>query len=290
MVGSGERASDRSWEGVSDARLRSAEGGVLNGAARADVGAAEVSRDAEQMRRQLVADLRHARTRLRREWLARTTGAHLLEAMSFQQRDLVTMSVYDDHLELLETVDVEVAQHFARDLAERIIARGVEPREALAMVFRLHDVLARFLFERYQFDLGLLNRVLDVYQPVADRVATAVAFTCVDERARQRSAAADPAIALELARAEITNLNEAVITRTTIGEAVGLLMHEKTLTAKAAFAHLVEVSSHTNIKIREIAARMVEEADARVERTVTGVPGPVPTGHRRVSSMTAALQ
>ena len=55
---------------------------------------------------------------------------------------------------------------------------------------RLHDVLARFLFEKYQCDLGLLNRVLDVYQPVADRIATAVAFTCVDERARQRSAAA----------------------------------------------------------------------------------------------------
>ena len=60
---------------------------------------------------------------------------------------------------------------------------------------------------------------------------------------------------------EITNLNEAVRTRTTIGEAIGLLMHEKTLTAEAAFAHLVELS-RTNIKVREIAARMVEEAGA----------------------------
>ena len=261
---------------------------MLNGTARVDAaapGAAEVGRDAEQMRTLLVADLRHARTRLRREWAARIQGAHLLEAMSFQQRDLVTMSVYDDHLELLETADVEVSQHFARDLSERIIARGVEPREALAIVFRLHDVLARFLFEKYQCDLGLLNRVLDVYQPVADRIATAVAFTCVDERARQRSAAADPAIALELARAEITNLNEAVSTRTTIGEAIGLLMHEKTLTAEAAFAHLVELSSHTNIKVREIAARMVEEAGARAERAAAGVPDPVAAGHRGSAPM-----
>jgi len=266
---------------------------VLNGTARMDAAApavpdaADVGRDAEQMRNLLVADLRHARTRLRREWAARIHGARLLEAMSFQQRDLVTMSVYDDHLELLETADIEVSQSFARDLSERIIARGVEPREALAVVFRLHDVLARFLFEKYQCDLGLLNRVLDVYQPVADRIATAVAFTCVDERARQRSAAADPAIALELAKEEITNLNEAVSTRTTIGEAIGLLMHEKALTAKAAFAHLVEVSSHTNIKIREIAARMVEEADARAERAAVGVPDPVAAGHRRVGPMTS---
>jgi hypothetical protein len=268
------------------------EESVLNGTARVDAaapGAAEVSRDAEQMRNLLVADLRHARTRLRREWAARIHSARLLEAMSFQQRDLVTMSVYDDHLELLETADIEVSQNFARDLSERIIARGVDPREALAIVFRLHDVLARFLFERYQCDLGLLNRVLDAYQPVADRLATAVAFTCVDERARQRSAVPDPAIGLELARMEITNLNEALSSRTTIGEAIGLLMHEKKLTAKAAFAHLIELSSHTNIKVREIAARMVEEAGARAERTVVGVPGPA-VGHRRVSSMASRLR
>jgi hypothetical protein len=183
-----------------------------------------------------------------------------------------------------------VSQVFARDLSERIVARGVDPREALAIVFRLHDVLARFLFEKYQCDLGLLNRALDAYQPVADRIATAVAFTCVDERARQRSAAADPAIALELARVEITNLQEAVSTRTTIGEAIGLLMHEKTLTAAAAFAHLIELSSHTNIKVREIAARMVEEAGARAERAVAGVPAPGAVGHRPVSSMTSRLR
>jgi hypothetical protein len=152
-------------------------------------------------------------------------------------------------------------------------------------VFRLHDVLGRALIEKYQADLGLLNRVLDTYQPVADRIAMAVAFTCVDERARQRSADADPAIALELARAEITTLNEALSTRTTIAEAIGLLMHEKTLTAEAAFAHLVELSSHTNIKLREIAARMVEEADARAERAAPGIPNPRAAEQPRVTAV-----
>ena len=288
MVGLGERASDKSGEGTSGANLRVPGGSVLNGAARADAaaaGPAEVGRDAEQVLTLLVADLRAARTRLRREWATRIHGAHLLEAMSFQQRDLVTMSVYDDHLQVLQAGDIEASQHFARDLAERIIARGVEPREALAVVFRLHDVLGRALIEKYQPDLGLLNRVLDTYQPVADRIAMAVAFTCVDEQACQRSAAADPAIALELARAEITNLNEALSTRTTIAEAIGLLMHEKTLTAEAAFAHLVELSSHTNIKVREIAARMVEEAGARAERAAPGIPNPRAAAPTRVTAV-----
>ena len=150
-------------------------------------------------------------------------------------------------------------KHFARDLCEQIIPRGVESPEVLGIVLQLHDVLARSLFEKYQPAPDLLHRVLDAYQPVASRIATSVAVT-----------------SLQRARAEIATLNEALRTRTTIGEAIGLLMHEKTLTADAAFAHLVEVSSHTNVKIREIAAQMVDEAGARAERAAAAVQPPEP--------------
>ena len=74
-------------------------------------------------------------------------------------------------------------------------------------------------------------------------------------------------IALQIAQVEIATLNQALRTRTTIGEAIGLLMHERTISADTAFAHLVEVSSHANIKVRKIAALMVDEANARAEHT-----------------------
>jgi hypothetical protein len=215
----------------------------------ADPVAAETGREAEPLLTLLVSHMRQDRPRLRQEWATRVQGAHLLAAMSLREREQLTTCVYDRHLEVLETGSAEAAQHFARDLSEHIIPRGVESPEVLDFVLQLHDVLARSLFEKYQPAPDLLHRVLDAYQPVASRIASSVAVT-----------------SLELARAEIATLNEALRTRTTIGEAVGLLMHEKTLTADAAFAHLVEVSSHTNIKIREIAARMVDEADARAGR------------------------
>lgn len=69
--------------------------------------------------------------------------------------------------------------------------------------------------------------------------------------------------ALVRARQQIDGLEEALRTRTTIGQAVGMLMREKTLTSDEAFAELVELSSHTNVKIRDIASRMVDEASAR---------------------------
>jgi AmiR/NasT family two-component response regulator len=73
---------------------------------------------------------------------------------------------------------------------------------------------------------------------------------------------------LEVALKEIDTLNEALATRSMIGQAIGILMIEMTITAEAAFAHLVTLSSHTNTKLREVAGSIVEEANRRasVER------------------------
>ena len=95
-----------------------------------------------------------------------------------------TTSVYDNYVEVLETGSVEALQRYARDLSERIIPRGVETHEVVGIVLLLRDVLARSLFEKYQRDFGLLNRVLDAYEPAANRIANTVAVSFVDERER----------------------------------------------------------------------------------------------------------
>ena len=48
----------------------------------------------------------------------------------------------------------------------------------------LRDVLARSLFEKYQRDFPLLNRILDAYEPAANRIANTVAVSFVEERER----------------------------------------------------------------------------------------------------------
>jgi len=87
-------------------------------------------------------------------------------------------------VEVLETGSVEALQHYARDLSERIIPRGVETHEVVGIVLLLRDVLARSLFEKYQRDFSLLNRILDAYEPAANRIANTVAVSFVDERER----------------------------------------------------------------------------------------------------------
>src|SRR5207253_10884186 len=45
-------------------------------------------------------------------------------------------------------------------------------------------VLPRSLFKKYQTDFSLLNRVLDIYEPAANRIANTVAVGFVQERER----------------------------------------------------------------------------------------------------------
>src|SRR3954449_9307045 len=133
---------------------------------------------------QLVQHLRFNRTALREEWARRITEAELLTAMSPQELFSEATAVYDNYVEVLETGSVEALQAYARDLSERIIPRGVETDEVVGIVLLLRDVLARSLFEKYQSEFGLLNRVLDAYEPAANRIANTVAVSFVQERER----------------------------------------------------------------------------------------------------------
>jgi GAF domain-containing protein len=71
--------------------------------------------------------------------------------------------------------------------------------------------------------------------------------------------AAHAAIALGHAR-QVESLNEALQTRSVIGQAMGILMQRYTLDPDAAFGLLVRTSSHANVKLRDIADQMVAEA------------------------------
>jgi rsbT co-antagonist protein RsbR len=133
---------------------------------------------------ELVTHLRDLRTQLREQWANRITHAHLLSAMTDEEIFSMATSVYDSYVEVLETGSVEALQAYARDLSERIIPRGVETYEVVGIVLLLRDVLARSLFEKYQKDFELLNRVLDAYEPAANRIANTVAVSFVQERER----------------------------------------------------------------------------------------------------------
>ena len=123
--------------------------------------------DTAALLRELVAHLRQNRTQLREEWARRITQAKLLTAMTEEEIFAEATSVYDNYVEAL--------QAYARNLSERIIPRGVETHEVVGIVLLLRDTMARSLFAKYHEDFDKLNRILDAYEPAANRIANTVA-------------------------------------------------------------------------------------------------------------------
>ncbi len=140
--------------------------------------------ETSQLLRELVPHLRQNRTQLREEWARRITSAQLLTAMSEAEIFAEATSVYDNYVEALATGTFEALQAYARNLSERIIPRGVETHEVVGIVLLLRDVLARSLFAKYHEDFTKLNRILDAYEPAANRIANTVAVGFVQERER----------------------------------------------------------------------------------------------------------
>jgi rsbT co-antagonist protein RsbR len=169
-----ERTEDRARDSTDDAKPRE----------NADDRSGESSGGDDQLLQELVAYLRENRTKLREEWAQRISDAELLQVMSDEEIFSEATEVYDNYVDALETGSIENLQTYARELSERIIPRGVETDEVLGIVLLLRDVLARSLFARYQEDLGLLNRILDAYEPAANRIAVTVGVSFVEERER----------------------------------------------------------------------------------------------------------
>jgi hypothetical protein len=73
--------------------------------------------------------------------------------------------------------------------------------------------------------------------------------------------AAQAAVALGRAE-EVHHLNEALKSRQAIGEAIGVLIERYKLDRQAAFNFLARLSQNTNVKLRDVAERVVEDAMA----------------------------
>ena len=134
--------------------------------------------------RELGAHLRRNRGALHEEWSRRIRTARLLTAMSRREIHSETKAVYDNYVEILETGSVEALKAYAQNLSGRIIPRGVETHEVVGIVLLLRDVLARSLFREYRQDFERLERMLDAYEPAANRIANTVAVSFVEESER----------------------------------------------------------------------------------------------------------
>ena len=133
---------------------------------------------------QVAAHLMEYRKPLLVEWIKRISENGLLSTMEKRDVFLETRRAYDSYVEALKAETTEAQRAHARSLSELFIQRKIKTYEVVEIMLLLRDVVARFLFTKYQPISGKWNHVLDVYEPAANRIVTAVALGFVQERDR----------------------------------------------------------------------------------------------------------
>jgi GAF domain-containing protein len=149
-----------------------------------------------------------------------------------RQYELREGPCYDAAVETAHVIspDIGVDERFP-NYGPYVVSKGIQAQAGL----RLFDA------PKSQGALNLYSRTLGTFEDFS---------TLADLFAHQA------AVALGYAR-EIADLNDAIRTRTTIGQAVGILMERYGLNDERAFAFLTRLSQHRNVKLRIIASEIV---------------------------------
>ncbi len=134
--------------------------------------------------RALVLHLRESGATLQEILVKRIGEVRLLAGMSPEEVGVAAATLYDNYVNVLETGRIEALLAPARELSERVIPRPIETNEVVGVVLLLRDVVARSLFQKYQAQEAPLHRVLDAFEPEANRIAVTVSLGLLQERER----------------------------------------------------------------------------------------------------------
>ncbi len=143
---------------------------------------AKTSETFKNITKELVANFKREREALRKQWVAQMTEKNLLAGLTQDEFDSESATIYDTCVGCLETGSYEAAEKYATRMAERGVLRGMTTEQIIGGLLVLRDVYGRALFTWYQQDLAKLNRGLDVYEPVANKILAIVAMAFIEER------------------------------------------------------------------------------------------------------------
>lgn len=202
----------------------------------------------------------------------RTVGSCDAAAISFVQGGEVATPVWTDRAALdLDKLQYEagegpcldaISDHevvYTEDLSGdprwpnlASLASDTEVRSVLSLRLGSDDTMG---------SLNLYSRVRGAYGSV--ELAQGRIFATHSALALEARTALDRTVkALELEQTRLQKLQTALISRDLIGQAKGVLMHRDHITADRAFHELRVASQRLNIKLREVAQRVVDTGES----------------------------
>jgi signal transduction histidine kinase len=130
----------------------------------------------------LLAYLRESGEHLRQAWRTEMDARGLLKGLTPEEVETESGTIYEALGRCLETGRYHSAQAYARAVAERGVIRGIGAKQVIGGLLALRDVCGRAVLLRFNRRRVELMRVLDLYEPVVNRILTIVALAFVQER------------------------------------------------------------------------------------------------------------
>jgi signal transduction histidine kinase len=132
--------------------------------------------------RDLLAYLRENGQHLRQAWRTEMDARGLLKGLTQGEVEAESTTIYEALVRCLETGRYHSAQAYARTVAERGVIRGIGAKQVIGGLLALRDVCGRGLHQRFRRRWDELMQVLELFEPVLNRILTIVALAFVQER------------------------------------------------------------------------------------------------------------
>ena len=134
--------------------------------------------------RALGEHLKSGREAIRRTWVSEMTRRGFARTLTPEEAEAEATRICEALVECLETGRYHSAQAYAQDMAERDVFRGIGAKQVIGRLLVLRDVCARLLCDACQARACSETDILDLYEPVVNRMLTIVAMAFLQERER----------------------------------------------------------------------------------------------------------
>jgi len=135
-----------------------------------------------KLRQELVSHFREKCEPLRRQWVQQMRAKGLLQRLTPQDIEDESGALYDTFVDYLESGKYEALLAYVRSMAKSEVWVRMTIEHVIDGLLILGDVYRRSLLKRYRADTGKLEKALDLYSHVANRLLALVTLAVVEDR------------------------------------------------------------------------------------------------------------
>ena len=138
----------------------------------------------KRVSQEIVKHFRDNSGALRRRWVKEMTASGLVKRLTLDEVEIESRVIYDTCVSCFETGNYKGAEKYAQAMAEKGVLEGMKTEEIIGGMLTLRDVYGRSLFYKYREEQAILDEMLMLYEPVANKILSIVAMAFVEEKTR----------------------------------------------------------------------------------------------------------